>query len=301
MKQKTGKKNLIKNEAYMFMFPYVILFVVFILLPVLAAIGLSFTNFNTLQAPDFVGFRNYIGWLTNDPVFMQTILPNTIKFAVITGPVGYVLAFFLAWSLSQVSKVPRTILALIIYSPSMTSGVAMQVVWKVLFSGDRYGYINAKLLQFGIIDTPINFLQSVVWLMPIMILVTLWSSMGIGFLAMLAGIMNVDKTQYEAAKIDGVKNRFQEAIYVTVPNMKPQLMFGAVMQIVSSFQAGAIGVALSGANPTPFYAGSVFVTHIDDYGFIRYEMGYAAAGSVLLLLLIYGFSIVARKLFIDKD
>jgi multiple sugar transport system permease protein len=156
-------------------------------------------------------------------------------------------------------------------------------------------------LQLGIIDEPIKFLQSITWLMPEMIIVTLWSSMGIGFLAMLAGIMNVDKAQYEAAKIDGVKNRFQEIIYVTVPNMKPQLMFGAVMQIVSSFQAGSIGVALSGSNPTPFYAGSVFVTHIDDYGFIRYEMGYAAAGSVLLLLMIYGFSVVARRLFIDKD
>ena len=301
MKQLKNKIFHGKNTPYVFMFPYVILFVIFILLPVLAAIGLSFTNFNTLELPDFVGFRNYIGWLTNDSTFMQVILPNTIVFAVITGPIGYMLSFFLAWSLSQVSKGMRTILALIIYSPSMTSGVAMQVVWKVLFSGDRYGYINSKLLEFGLIDTPINFLQSAVWLMPIMILVTLWSSMGIGFLAMLAGIMNIDQSQYEAARIDGVKNRFQEIIYVTLPNMKPQLMFGAVMQIVGSFQLGNIGVTLSGSNPTPLYAGSVFVTHIDDYGFIRYEMGYAAAGSVLLLLLIYAFSIVARKLFIEKD
>ncbi|MDF2543947.1 MAG: transporter permease [Herbinix sp.] len=301
MRQKRDSKFHIKNTAYVFMFPYVLLFIIFILLPVIAAIGLSFTNFNTLQIPDFIGFRNYIGWLTNDPTFMQIILPNTIVFAVVTGPVGYILAFFLAWSLSQVSKVPRTILALILYSPSMTGGVAMQVVWKVLFSGDRYGYVNAKLLQLGMIDAPINFLQSSTWLMPIMIVVTLWSSMGIGFLAMLAGIMNIDQSQYEAAKIDGIKNRFQEIIYVTVPNMKPQLMFGAVMQIVGSFQLGSIGVTLSGSNPTPLYAGSVFVTHIDDYGFIRYEMGYAAAGSVLLLLLIYGFSIVARRLFIEKD
>lgn len=301
MKQKAKNIFRNKNAAYLFMFPYAILFIVFILLPVLAAIGLSFTNFNTLQFPGFVGFRNYIGWITSDPTFMQTILPNTIVFAVITGPVGYMLSFFLAWSLSQVSKGMRTVLALILYSPSMTGGVAMQVVWKVLFSGDRYGYINSKLLEFGLIDTPINFLQSSTWLMPIMILVTLWSSMGIGFLAMLAGIMNIDQSQYEAARIDGIKNRFQEIIYVTLPNMKPQLMFGAVMQIVGSFQAGSIGVALSGSNPTPLYAGSVFVTHIDDYGFIRYEMGYAAAGSVLLLLLIYVFSIVARKLFIEKD
>lgn len=289
------------NTGYLFMLPYVLIFAAFILLPVLAAIGLSFTNFNTLQKPNLIGFKNYISWLTNDSVFMQTILPNTIKFAVITGPIGYMLSFFLAWSLTQVNKVMRTILALIIYSPSMTGGVAMQVVWKVLFSGDQYGYINSKLLAFGIIDKPINFFQNVNWLMPIMILVTLWSSMGIGFLAMLSGIMNVDRTQYEAAKIDGVKNRLQEVFYVTIPNMKPQLMFGAVMQIVASFQAGGIGVQLSGSNPTPFYAGSVFSTHIEDYGLIRYEMGYSAAGSVLLLLLIYSLSIAARKLFVEKD
>jgi len=283
------------------MLPYVVMFLIFILVPVLAAVGLSFTNFNTLQTPDFVGFRNYIGWLTNDPVFMQTILPNTIIFAVITGPVGFLLSFFLAWSLSQVNRVSRTVLALIIYSPSMTGGVAMQVVWRMLFSGDQRGYINAFLLNAQIIDTPINFLQDANWLMPIMIMVALWSSMGIGFLAMLSGIMNVDKTQYEAAKIDGVSNRLQETYYITIPNMKPQLMFGAVMQIVTSFQAGGIGVALSGGNPTPFYAGSVFVTHIDDYGLIRFEMGYAAAGSVLLLLMIYSLSIIARKMFVEKE
>lgn len=138
-------------------------------------------------------------------------------------------------------------------------------------------------------------------LMTIMIVVTLWGSMGVGFLAMLSGVLNINKEIYEAGYIDGIKNRFQEILYITIPSMKPQMLFGAVMAVVGTFQAGAIGVALSGANPTPQYAGQLMVNHLEDYGFIRYEMGYAAAISVLLLLIVYLFSKVAWRLFGEKD
>jgi multiple sugar transport system permease protein len=228
---------------------------------------------------------------------MQYVLPNTILFAVIVGPVGYALSFFLAWSLSQIQKVPRTILALIVYSPSMTSGVTMAVIWKILFSGDRMGYLNNLLLDLGWITEPIQFLQSPDFLMPIMIIVALWGSMGVGFLAMLAGLLNYDSSIYEAASIDGIRNRMQEVFYITIPMMKPQMLFGAVMAVVNTFQVGNIGVALSGTNPTPSYAGQLIVNHIEDYGFIRYEMGYASAVSVVLLLIIYGASKLARRMF----
>ena len=232
---------------------------------------------------------------------MQKILPNTILFAFICGPVGYVLSFLLAWMLAQIPKLPRTILALAIYSPSLTAGVAMQVVWVAIFSGDANGYLNAFLLNNGFISEAIQWLQSEQYLMPIMIIVTIWSSMGIGFLAMLSGILNIDSELYEAAYVDGLKNRFQEIVYVTIPSMKPQLLFGAVMAVVSTFQAGAIGVQLSGSNPTPNYAGSLIVNHIEDYGYIRYEMGYASAISVVLLLFIYFISKVVRKVLASKD
>ena len=137
--------------------------------------------------------------------------------------------------------------------------------------------------------------------MPIMILVTLWSSMGIGFLAMLAGILEINPELYEAGSLDGISNRFQEIIYITIPSMKPQMLFGAVMAIVSTFQAGAIGVTLSGANPTPQYAGQLIVNHIEDYGFIRYEMGYAAAVSVVLLLMVLLFTRFSNRLFAGDD
>ncbi|MBQ6257347.1 MAG: sugar ABC transporter permease, partial [Clostridia bacterium] len=227
--------------------------------------------------------------------------PNTILFAVIVGPVGYLLAFFLAWSLSQLTRLPRTILALIIYSPSMTMGVAMTVMWRVVFLGDQSGIANYVLTQLGVITEPIVWMLNTQYILPIVIIVALWSSMGVGFLAMLAGLLNINAELYEAGAIDGIKNRIQEVFYITIPSMKPQMLFGAVMSIVGAFQAGNIGVMLTGSNPTPGYAAQLMVNHIDDYGFTRYEMGYAAAVSVALLALIYAFSFVARKLFAPKD
>lgn len=288
------------KSAYLFLLPYILLFTLFIIVPVLMAIFLSFTNFNTIEMPEFVGFMNYINLLTQDEIFMQYVLPNTVLFAVIVGPGGYILSFLLAWCLAQLTPVPRMILALIFYSPSMTSGVAMAVVWKILFSGNQAGYINSLLIRSGIITEPIIFLQDTRFILPIMIIVALWGSMGVGFLAMLAGVLNIDETLYEAGAIDGIRNRFQELIYITIPSMKPQMLFGAVMAIVGTFSTGAIGVELTGANPTPAYAGQLIVNHIEDYGFIRFEMGYAAALSVILLLIIYLFSYISKKLFSES-
>lgn len=284
-----------------FLSPYLLLFLGFIVIPVVTAIILSFTYFNAIESPSLVGLSNYVSLLTQDEVFMQYVLPNTLTFALIVGPGGYILSFILAWSLAQVTKKMRTVLALIIYSPSMTSGVAMAVVWTIIFSGDEAGYLNSLLIRMGLIYEPIQWLQSPEYLMIIMIAVTLWGSMGVGFLAMLSGVLNIDQEIYEAGYIDGIKNRFQEIIYITIPSMRPQMLFGAVMAVVNTFQAGAIGVQLSGANPTPQYSGQLMVNHIEDFGFIRYEMGYAAAISVVLLLLVYVFSKVAWRLFGDKD
>jgi multiple sugar transport system permease protein len=289
------------TSTLVFLLPYVSLFLVFIVVPVIAAVYLSFTYFNAIEAPTLTGLSNYVNLITQDEVFMKYVLPNTLTFALIVGPGGYILSFILAWLLAQVPKKARTILALIIYSPSMTAGIAMSVVWTIVFSGDETGYLNSLLLRMGAVYEPVQFLQSPEYLMKIMILVTLWGSMGVGFLAMLSGVLNINSEIYEAGYIDGIKNRFQEIIYITIPSMKPQMLFGAVMAVVGTFQAGAIGVQLSGANPTPQYAGQLMVNHLEDYGFLRYEMGYAAAISVVLLLVVYGFSKVSWKLFGEKD
>ena len=300
-----AKKNKIAKRAdnkngYLFVLPYALVFTVFILIPVILAIVLSFTNFNAIEFPSWVGFLNYITVLTNDEVFMQFVLPNTIVYALVVGVGGYILSFVLAWALCNLTKPIRTIFALILYSPSMTAGVAMVVVWKVIFSGDQTGLLNNWLMEIGAITDPIIWLIDVRYLLPIIIVIGLWSSMGIGFLSLIAGILNIDESLYEAGAIDGIKNRFQEMIYITIPSMKPQMLFAAVMSIVNAFQAGTIYTLLTG-NPSPGYASQLIVNHIEDYGFLRYEMGYAAALSVVLLLMVQLFSKVANKLFTEKD
>lgn len=289
------------RKAYLMLLPYILLFSTFILVPVLIAVYLSFTYFDVINTPTFTGLLNYISLFTQDEVFLKYVLPNTFLYALIVGPGGYVLSFLLAWMLAQIQPIPRTILALCIYTPSMLGSVFIGVIWKTIFSGDQSGWVNSLLLQLGLIDTPVQFLLTKDYFMLIMIIVSLWSAMGIGFLAMISGILNIDQELYEAAYVDGMKNRFQEIIYITVPSMKPQMLFGAVMAIVNAFNMGWIGVTLSGANPTPEYSGQLITNHIDDYGFIRYEMGYAAAVSVVLLLIVYAFNIVAHRLFGEKD
>ena len=299
--KKAKKFNKEDGRSYLMLLPYILLFSTFILVPVLIAVYLSFTYFDVINTPTFTGLLNYISLFTQDEVFLKFVLPNTFLYALIVGPGGYVLSFLLAWMLAQIQPIPRTVLALCIYTPSMLGQVFIGVIWKTIFSGDQSGWINSLLLQWGLIDTPIQFLLTKDYFMLIMIIVSLWSAMGIGFLAMISGILNIDQELYEAAYVDGLRNRFQEIIYITVPSMKPQMLFGAVMAIVNAFNMGWIGVTLSGANPTPEYSGQLITNHIDDYGFIRYEMGYAAAISVVLLLIVYAFNVVAHRLFGEKD
>lgn len=294
-------KKKIQSPPWLLMVPYGLIFVVFIIIPVVTAVILSFTYFNTIEPPHFIGLQNYVNLLTNDSTFLQYVVPNTIKYAVFVGVGGYILSFLLAWSLSQLTHGVRTVMAIIIYSPSMTGGILISKIWAVIFDGSESGYLNYFLMRFNLISEPIQWLQSTDTLLTVMIVVALWSSMGVGFLSILSGITNVNKELYEAAYVDGIKNRWQEIIYVTIPSIKPQMLFGAVMAIVNTFQTSGVGVALSGHNPTPNYAGQLIGTHIEDFGFIRYEMGYAAAISVVLLLFIKAMSTGANKLFAEKD
>lgn len=291
-----------KNRlSYLFIAPFYLLFVIFIMIPVISGIFLSFTDFNTIEFPRWVGWRNYQNLLSQDTVFLQHVLPNTFKFALFVGPLGYVCAFLLAAVIAQLPRLPRTSFALAMYAPSLTGGIAMVVIWQVMFTGDRTGYINSFLLKWGIIHQPIFFVLDEKWLLPVMIIVAIWASMGIGFLAILAGILNVDKQLYEAARIDGTSNKLQELWYITIPSMKPQMLFAAIMSIVHTLKTGGIGAQLSGSNPTPNYAGQLMMNHIDDYAFIRFELGYASTVAVVLLLMMYGLSKLFGYLFGTKE
>lgn len=287
--------------SYLFILPFMAMFIVFILIPVISGVLLSFTYFNAFDFPSWRGWLNYQNLFSQDIIFLQHVLPNSFKFAVFVGPVGYILAFLLAWLIAQLPNTMRTWYALAMYAPSLSAGIAMTVVWTVMFTGDRSGYINSFLLKWGIIEQPVLFLLDKDFLLNIMIIVSIWSSMGIGFLAILAGILNVDRQLYEAGRIDGISNRLQEVWYITIPMMKPQMMFAAIMAIVHTIKSGGIGVQLSGSNPTPNYAGQLLIDHINDYGFIRFELGYASAISIVVLLMCYVLSKFFGYLFAPKE
>jgi len=277
--------------AYLLMAPFMIIFFTFTVLPVLMSIVLSFTQYNILEEPVFVGFKNYRELFVNDDEF-AIALRNTVVFALITGPVGYFLSFFAAWIINEFRPVIRAILTFIFYVPTISGTV--YTIWAIIFSGDMYGYANSFLMKLGIIDNPIEWFSTDAYILPLIIIVQLWMSMGSGFLVMRAGTASVDQQYYEAAAIDGVKNRFQEVIYITIPMMAPHLITAAVLQITGMFANVGASIALAGF-PSTNYAGHLIMTHLMDYSNYRVERGYASAISVVLFVLMITINSLAVK------
>jgi multiple sugar transport system permease protein len=275
--------------------PFLTAFFIFTVIPVVAAIVLSFTDFNLLQTPNFVGFDNYMTLFLNDDVFIIAVR-NTMIMAFITGPVGYIACFIFAWFINELPNKIRAIMTLVFYAPSISGGVYF--IWQYILSSDRYGVLNGVLLKLGIIDSPILWLSNTDYMLVCCIIVQLWLSLGTSFLSFLAGFKTVDTTLYEAGAIDGVHNRFQEIWYLTLPQMKPQLLFGAVMQISKAFAIGAVPAALCG-NPSVNYATHTIINHIDDYGGVRYELGYACAISTVLLMVMLIVNKVINKVLAE--
>lgn len=290
---KSLKQQIKNNKAYYFLIaPYLILFILFTVVPVIMSVGLSFTYFNMLEPPKFVFLDNYIRLFVEDDVF-QIALKNTLFLAIITGPLSYIMAFVFAWVINEFKPKLRAFLTLVFYAPSIAGNAFL--IWSIIFSGDIYGYANAYLIEWGIIDTPIQWLQNTDYMIWILIIVQLWLSLGVSFLAFISGLQNVDTTLYEAGAIDGIKNRWQELWYITLPSMKSQLLFGAVMQITQSFAISNVSVQLVGF-PSTDYAGHTIVTHLMDYGQIRYELGYASAIATVLFAIMFGSNILVQKL-----
>lgn len=290
-----------KNTAvyYWMLLPFVLLFSCFIVVPILASVVLSFTDFNMVQTPDFVGFDNYVRMFFDDSGFTIS-LNNTIVFALLTGPLSYFICLLFAWLVNEFRPAIRSVFTFMLYVPSLST--AVYTVWAFIFSGDQYGMLNSFLMSWGFINEPLQWLTDTKYIMGCIIVVQLWMSLGTSFLSFIAGFQGVDHGQYEAAAIDGVSNRFQELVYITLPNMGPQLLFGAVMQIGSSFAAGAVGqslLAAAGANTggvSTEYAASTLITHMTDMASVRNEMGYACAIAVLLFLMMLCFNSIVQKI-----
>jgi len=274
-------KEMYRNRiCYLFLAPYAVVFVLFFVAPVGISLFYSFTYFNILEPPRFIGLRNYINLMLADDVFLIA-MRNTFIMAAVTGPIGYIMAFLFAWFINELPRYIRAFVTLIFYAPSISGSVFF--IWGLIFSGDAYGYINGFLMNLSIIDQPVLWLTDPRYMMPVMLIVILWMSLGAGFLAFLAGLSTIDPTLYEAGLVDGISNRWQELWYITLPNMKGMLMFGAVMAITQSFGVADVTVALAGF-PSTDYAVHTVVNHLVDYGSVRFEMGYASAIATILFL-----------------
>ncbi|MBO5882792.1 MAG: sugar ABC transporter permease [Clostridia bacterium] len=286
-------KEIKRNKvAYAMIAPYMLIFLCFTVLPVVLSMVISFTDFNMLEFPTPVGFKNYTRLFLYDDIFLIAC-KNTLIFAIIVGPVSYLMSLMVAWFINELSPRIRAIVTLIFYAPSI-SGQAY-LVWGTLFSGDSYGWANAILMELGMITTEIQFFKDADWVMPLCIIVALWTSLGTSFLSFIAGLQGIDKAQFEAGAVDGIRNRWQELWYITLPNMKPQLMFGAVMAITNSFGFGGVVTALCGF-PSVDYAAHTIVHHLDDYGGQRFEIGYSSAIAVVLFAVMIGSNALVKKI-----
>ena len=283
------------RPMYLFMLPFVLLFLIFVIAPVLTAVYLSFTYFNVLETPRWIGLSNYRLLFVEDDIFL-TAIKNTLLFSVITGPLGYAISFTLAWFINRLRF--RQMYTMAFYTPSITSSIAMSVIWLYFFANDRYGLLNYLLIEIGLVSEPVLWLREQSTILPVIMVISLWMSMGTSFLVFLAGLQDVPLELYEAGMVDGIKNALQEVFYITLPVMRPQLLFGAVMAIVNSFAVFQVAAQVAGL-PSPLYAGHTIVAHLFDYGFIRFEMGYAAAIAVVLFLFTFVLGRWAMRVFGD--
>ncbi|MBE6546624.1 MAG: sugar ABC transporter permease [Ruminococcaceae bacterium] len=291
-RQWTWKEMKRNKVAYFMVAPFMLIFTCFTVLPVVLSVLISFTDFNLLELPNIVWFDNYVRLFLDDDIFLIAV-KNTLIFAAIVGPVSYFMSLLIAWFINELSPKIRAIVTLIFYAPSIAGQVYL--VWGTLFSADAYGWVNAMLLKLGLITTPIAWFQNASYVMPLCIVVALWTSLGTAFLSFIAGLQGIDKAQYEAGAVDGIRNRWQELWYITLPNMKPQLMFGAVMSITSSFGFGGVVTALCGF-PSVDYAAHTIMHHLDDYGGQRFEIGYSSTIAVILFLVMIGANALVKKI-----
>ena len=291
------KKEIIKSrEMYMMLAPFALLFFIFTILPIFAAVVLSFTNFNMVLSPKFIGLLNYSNLILNSETFMLTV-KNTFIFAVITGPISYFLCLFFAWLINQMPRPLRVLLTFLYYIPSISGSVF--IIWSYIFSSDIYGFVNSTLINLRLLNEPVQWLTDTRYMLIVIIIVQIWASLGTSFLAFIAGLQGVDSSLYEAGAIDGIANRFQELRLITLPSMGPQLMFAAVIQIGAAFSVSNICIQLAGF-PSTDYAADTVVTHILDYGTLRFEMGTACAIASMLFVFMISLNGLIEK-FIKKN
>ena len=285
--------------SYALIAPFVIAFVLFQLIPLVASTVLSFFYYNILETPRWVGLDNYVYLFVDDTLFLKAF-SNTMYYAVVVGPVSYIMQYFFAWFINQIPKKIKPLYVLAFYAPALAGGIMLSVVWLIIFANDSQGYLNSLLLNMGLISEPIPWTVNVNYIMPIIIIVSLWSSLGTGFLTFVAAFTNVDTELYDAAAVDGITSKFQKLIYIDIPQTTGSMLFSAVLSITGAFSVGGICAAIAG-HPSPEDAALTIMLHLGDYAGQRFEVGYASAIAVVLTILILGCGRLAFKILGEKE
>lgn len=272
------KKKFRNIDLIFFLGPYMAVFFIFTILPVIVAYILAFTQFDSLQMPVWVGLQNYERLFLEEQYF-GIALQNSFILASLSGPLNYFVAFIFAWILNEVPPKPRTVLTLLFYIPSMVGG--FQFLLDLLLSQDKYGWINGWLIQLGFIDEPLQFAKMTDIMIPLAVIIMLWNALGQQFLIFISSLQGVDKSLYEAGAVDGISNRWQELYYITLPAIKGQLALNAILTITS---AVAIVAPAYFGNPTQDYRLYTLQMMVNDYT-SRLELGYVTAMSSIMFVI----------------
>ncbi|NQU95640.1 MAG: sugar ABC transporter permease [Candidatus Omnitrophica bacterium] len=284
------------NEAkwsYIFIAPAVLLFLIFVVGPVIASFYWSFTEYDAIHAPKWVGLANYKNIFFNDPRFWKSVR-NTCLYTLGVIPLGTALSLLLAIAVDQQIRFKNFFRA-IYFIPSVTSVIALSVIWKWLFAGEKYGLINHILIRVGL--QPVDWLMSPVWTLPAIMIMSIWASLGYNMILFLAGLQTIPKTVYEAADIDGA-NVFDKFWHITLPLLKPFTVFVVIIGFITSFQVFervyimtqselGIGGVLDSA--------LTVVAYLYDMGFRKFKMGYASALGYIVFVVVFIITIINIK------
>lgn len=276
MSEETFLQKLNKQKvSYLFIALPAVLFFVFQLAPVFISFLWSFTRYDVIHPPVFVGLDNYKNILFNDPLFWKAI-GNTLVYVVGVVPIGICFSLILAVAIDQKIKF-KNFFKSIFFLPTVTAIVAVSVIWKWLYAGEKYGLLNYLIMKLGF--QPIDWLASPAWTMPSIMIMSIWAGVGYNMILFLAGLQTIPHVMYEAAEIDGA-GFWKKFFHVTLPLLKPTIVFVTMMSFIFSFQVfeqvyimtggqGGIGGVLNSA--------LTIVAYLYDKGFQKFQMGYASA------------------------
>lgn len=283
-----------QKVSYLFIALPALLFFVFQLAPVFISFFWSFTRYDVVHAPRFIGLANYKSILFNDPLFWKAVF-NTMVYVIGVVPIGICLSLILAVAIDQKIKF-KNFFKSVFFLPTVTAIVAVSVIWKWLYAGEKYGLLNYAIMKLGF--HPIDWLSSPGWTLPSIMIMSVWAGVGYNMILFLAGLQTIPHVMYEAAEIDGA-GFWKKFFHITLPLLKPTIVFVSMMSFIFSFQVfeqvyimtgaqGGIGGVLNSA--------LTIVAYLYDKGFQKFQMGYASALAYIIFFWIFVLTMINKRL-----